>query len=83
MAHAIAPCGTRGVGHVVAALKELLRERLRYREALKLIGQQLEHLAGNPAPHIHLEPLEPYRELVRSRLFPLPPRNDLQPPALR
>jgi len=55
------------------ALEELLAERLRHREMLERIGQRLQTLADDPAFHIHLEPLEPYRDLVRSRLFPQPP----------
>lgn len=57
---------------LVAALEELLNERLRQQEALNRIGQQLQHLAADPSLHIHLEPLDGYRELVRSRLFPQP-----------
>ena len=55
---------------LVAALEELLNERLRQQEALNRIGQQLQHLAADPSLHIHLEPLDGYRELVRNRLFP-------------
>jgi hypothetical protein len=57
---------------LVAALEELLGERLRYREALQRIGQRLEPLAADPAFHIHLDPPERYRELVRNRLFAQP-----------
>jgi hypothetical protein len=57
---------------LVAALEELLSERVRYQQALERIGQQLQHLAADPSLHIHLEPLDGYRELVRKRLFPQP-----------
>jgi len=55
---------------LVAALEELLAERLRYREALQRIGQRLQSLADDPSFHIHLDPPEGYRELVRRRVFP-------------
>lgn len=55
------------------ALEELLAERLRHREMLERIGQRLQTLADDPAFHIHLEPPDKYRDLVRSRLFPQPP----------
>ena len=58
---------------LLAALEELWTERLRHRERLELLGQRLQTLADDPASHIHLESLETYRELVRSRLFPKPP----------
>jgi hypothetical protein len=57
---------------LLEALEELLAERLRYRQMLERIGQRLQTLADDPAFHIHLEPRETYRELVRSRLFPQP-----------
>ena len=31
-------------------------------------------IAADPAFHIHLEPIEKYRALVRSRVFPQPPK---------
>ncbi|HEX7116092.1 MAG TPA: hypothetical protein VF193_13250 [Steroidobacter sp.] len=58
---------------LLEALEELLTERLRHRAMLERIGQRLQNLADDPAFHIHLEPVEPYRDLVRSRLFPQPP----------
>lgn len=58
---------------LLAALEALWTERLRHREHLEQLGQRLQTLADEPASHIHLEPLETYRELVRSRLFPKPP----------
>jgi hypothetical protein len=57
---------------LMAALEELLSERVRYQQALERVGQQLQHLATDPALHIHLKPLDGYRELVRRRLFPQP-----------
>lgn len=57
---------------LAAALEELLSERVRYQQALERIGQQLQRLAADPSLHIHLKPLEGYRELVRKRLFPQP-----------
>ena len=55
---------------LVAALEELLAERLRHRQTLQRLEQRLQGLADDPSFHIHLEPIEPYRELVRSRVFP-------------
>jgi hypothetical protein len=50
-----------------------LTERMRHLAILERIGQRLQSLADDPAFHIHLEPLEKYRALVRSRVFPQPP----------
>lgn len=55
---------------LVTALDELLAERLRHRQALQRLEQRLQSLADDPDFHIHLQPIEPYRELVRSRVFP-------------
>lgn len=60
---------------LVATLDELLSERLRHQQALQRIGQHLQHLAADPSLHIHLNPIERYRELVRQRLFPQPPEG--------
>jgi len=57
---------------LLEALEELLTERMRYREMLERFDQRLQALADDPAFHIHLEPLEKYRALVRTRLFPPP-----------
>jgi hypothetical protein len=57
---------------LVAALEELLGERVRYQQALERIGQHLQHLAADPSLHVHLKPLDVYRELVKKRLFPQP-----------
>jgi hypothetical protein len=59
---------------LLEALEDLLTERMRYRDMLHGFGQRLQTLADDPAFHIHLEPLEQYRALVRSRLFPQPPK---------
>ena len=58
---------------LVDALEELLAERMRYRQTLQRIGQRLQSLADDPSFHIHLEPVDAYRELVRSRVFPQSP----------
>jgi hypothetical protein len=58
---------------LVAGLEELLTEQLRHQEMLHRIGQRLEALAADPSLHIHLDPPDAYRELVRNRLFPTPP----------
>ena len=55
---------------LLAALEELLSERLRHRETLQRLERRLQGLADDPDYHIHLEPLDAYRELVRSRLYP-------------
>lgn len=53
-----------------AVLTELLELSERYNEALNRAGKELQRLAADPAPHIHLDPIERYRQLVRERLFP-------------
>ena len=58
-----------GAEPLLAALQELLAERLRHRETLQRLAQQLQRLAHDPAMQIHLESVEDYQELVRSRLF--------------
>jgi hypothetical protein len=60
---------------LLAALDELLTVQLRHRETLIRLAQQFEQLAADPSLHIHLDPIEHYRELVRSRLFAEPPTN--------
>jgi hypothetical protein len=57
---------------LLAALDELLTELLRHRETLTRMALTFEQLAADPTLHIHLDPIERYRELVRSRLFPEP-----------
>ena len=58
---------------LLGALEELLTEQVRHHEALARIGQQFEQLAADPSLHIHLDPIDRYRELVSTRLFPEPP----------
>ena len=53
-----------------AVLVELLQASVSYHQALHQAGEQLQRLASDPAPHIHLEQIERYRQLVRERLFP-------------
>jgi hypothetical protein len=60
---------------LLAALDELLTELLHHRETLIRLGQHLEQLAADPSLHIHLDPIERYRELVRDRLFAAPPKD--------
>ena len=60
---------------LLAALDELLTELLRHRETLTRMALTFEQLAADPTLHIHLDPIERYRELVRSRLFPEPPTD--------
>jgi hypothetical protein len=60
---------------LLAALEELLTEQLRHQQILIRLAQQLEQLAADPSLHIHLDPIERYRELVRSRLFAEPPAD--------
>lgn len=45
----------------MAALEELLSERVRYQQALDRIGQQLQHLSADPPLHIHLKPPDGYQ----------------------
>jgi len=56
-----------------AVLVELLEASVSYNQALHKAGQQLQRLAADPAPHVHLEPIERYRQLVKERLFCDPP----------
>jgi hypothetical protein len=57
-----------------AVLVELLEASVSYNQVLHKAGQQLQRLAADPAPHVHLQPIERYRRLVRERLFPeIPP----------
>lgn len=58
---------------LIAALEALLAEQLRHQEVLHPIRQRLEALAADPSLHIHLDPRDAYRDLVRNRLFPTPP----------
>jgi len=64
---------------LLAALEALLSERLRHQQALTQIAQQLQHLAAEPSLHIHLDPIERYREWVRQRLFPQQPERPVDP----
>jgi hypothetical protein len=57
---------------LLAALDEMLTVQLRHRATLVRLAQQL---AADPSLHIHLDPIEHYRELVRSRLYPEPPTD--------
>lgn len=56
--------------HLRSVLTELLEASERYNAALHQAGKELQRLADDPAPHIHLDPIERYRQLVRERLFP-------------
>lgn len=56
-----------------SALEELLQAFSQQLQIIKDIQQQLQRLAADPSPHIHLDPIERYRQLVRERLFPEPP----------
>jgi hypothetical protein len=38
-------------------------------KALKDIRQELQRLAADPAPHVHLDPVERYHQLIRERLI--------------
>lgn len=58
---------------LLASLEELLIEQERHHQALARLGQQFEQLAADTSLHIHLDPIDRYRELVRTRLFPEPP----------
>lgn len=40
-------------------------------KSLKLIKQDLESLATDPAPHVHLDPVKRYHPLMRERLIPV------------
>jgi hypothetical protein len=54
------------------SLEELLQVLTGQCNSLKAIKQELERLAVDPAPHVHLDPVERYHQLVRARLFAQP-----------
>lgn len=54
------------------SLEELLQALTVHDKSLKDIKQKLERLAADPSPHIHLDPVERYHQLVRERLFAQP-----------
>ena len=56
-----------------SALEELLQALASQHQILKNINQRLQRLATDSAPHIHLDPLDRYRQLARERLFSAPP----------
>jgi hypothetical protein len=51
------------------SLEQLLRLLDAQYQPLKNIKQELECLAADPAPHVHLDPVEQYRPLIRERLI--------------
>jgi len=51
------------------SLETLLEALTRHYQTLTDVKQELERLAADPAPHIHLDPAERYQQLVRERLF--------------
>lgn len=55
---------------LVAALADLAAARQRHLEAVSALEQRFTALAAQPGLHLHLEPIERYRELVHRRLFP-------------
>jgi hypothetical protein len=50
------------------SMQQLLEVLTGQHEALTGIKQELERLAADPAPHIHLDPVERYHQLIRQRL---------------
>ena len=60
---------------LLAALDELLTELLRHRETLTRLALTFEQLAADPTLHIHLDPIERYRQWVRQRLEELLAHN--------
>lgn len=54
------------------SLEELLQALTVHDKSLKDIKQKLERLAADPDPHVHLDPVEQYHQLVRERLFAQP-----------
>ena len=71
LAHEIwAPESSR-VGDLVAALAELAAERRRHESALADLLARFVALAADK-PHVHLDPPEKYRDLVRARIFAKP-----------
>lgn len=51
------------------SMEQLLQLLTQQYQALKDIKQDLERLAADPAPHIHLDPVERYHQLIRERLI--------------
>jgi len=60
-----------GHGQQIAeALAAFIVERERYMQALAELGQRFSALAKQGPQHEHLDPVEKYQELIRSRIFP-------------
>jgi NAD(P)H-hydrate repair Nnr-like enzyme with NAD(P)H-hydrate dehydratase domain len=55
------------------SLEELLLILTNHDKAIRRLKPELKRLAADPAPHVHLDPVEQYRQLVRERLFTFPP----------
>jgi hypothetical protein len=51
------------------SMQQLLQVLAGEYDALKDIKQELERLAADPAPHVHLDPVERYHQLIRERLI--------------
>lgn len=50
-------------------LEELLQAFITHCQTLKDINKKFELLAADPGPHIHLDPVERYQQLLKERLF--------------
>lgn len=61
--------------HLATALAEFLSEKQRHLDAISAFRRRFADIAAQTSPdtHQHLEPLDPYLNLVRERLFPDPP----------
>jgi hypothetical protein len=51
------------------SLQQLQQLMTSQEAALKDVKHELERLAADPAPHVHLDPVERYHELIRERLM--------------
>lgn len=51
------------------SMQQLMHLLTSQETALKDIKQELDRLATDPAPHVHLDPVERYQKLIRERLF--------------
>jgi hypothetical protein len=71
LAHGFWADHTDGPGKELAdALAAFIAERERFAAAVAVLKPRFERLAVKDGVHVHLDPVEKYRELVRQKLFP-------------
>jgi len=70
LAHEIWSAESHRAENLVAALAALLAERRHHQGALTELRERFAALVVDKAPHVHLDPPEKYRNIVRACLFP-------------